>query len=116
MSYLFKVSGRIIKGKQEGKELGFPTANIILAIKIPSGVYAGVGKVGKKKYLAAIYISPSQKILEAHLIGFNESIYGKVLNVTLNAKIREPLKFKDKQSLVKKIALDIAEIKKRLAI
>lgn len=54
MKYLFSFWGKVRKGKNRGKRLGFPTANIRLHRKIPEGIYISETKI---KQTSGIYSS-----------------------------------------------------------
>ena len=125
----FKLSGKVMHGEHYGKILGFPTANIDRRdlskkkIKISYGVWAGYGEI-KNRY-SKLKIFPAGVILgpvdskglpkiEAHLIGFKGSLYGKYLNIYLNTYLRPFKKFKSKEILKKQIKQDLKKIIKIL--
>ncbi len=100
-----KISGRVIRGKRKGRELGFPTANLELKENIASGVYAGKTNVMGKKYEAAIFAF--NNLLEVHILNFDQDIYGKEIEVEFGEKMREAMKFGSDADLKKQIAKDI---------
>ncbi len=104
------ILGKVVRGKGKGKTLGFPTANIMLSEKVESGVYAGAVTTGGKKYKAGIFVDSSGKLLEAHLIGFSEDLYGKEIEVEVGEKIRSIVDFDSEEKLKKQIARDIEYI------
>lgn len=112
---LYLVSGRVKKGKQRGKTLGFPTANIYFnrPLLLKEGVYAGFVKIGDVYYKAAINVGSNptfgDKIshIEAHLIGFNEDLYQKRINLYFVKYIREEIKFESAQKLLEQIKKDV---------
>lgn len=105
------VLGTVIKGSGRGKDLGFPTANLNLhhEIKPPSGVYATWVYLDGNRYNAItnIGICPTfeentqreEPLVEVHIIDFNESIYGKDLEVQFLYKLREEIRFKNADEL-----------------
>ncbi len=106
------IKGKVTKGKEIGRKLGFPTANIANISKIKPGIYAGQVKIGEKKMLAALYVSEkSEEILEAHIIDFSEDIYGKEIEVEVLEKIRGDQNISDLDELKKLISSDIQKIK-----
>jgi riboflavin kinase/FMN adenylyltransferase len=104
------ISGKVIKGKNKGRKLSFPTANIKLKDEIESGVYAGVIDVDGKKYKAGIFVSPDKQILEVHLIGFSGDLYGQEIEIEIGDRIREVMKFRSDKKLKEQIKKDIEYI------
>lgn len=104
-----KVSGKVIKGEERARVLGFPTANIKLKKAIEKGVYSGEAIVDGRKYRAAICVSDI-KPMEVHILNFSSDIYGKTIDVIIKEKIREVMKFKDDQALACQIMKDISLI------
>ena len=122
---MITISGRVMRGDQYGRTLGFPTVNLDRRSysrrkqKIKFGVYAGNVEIKNSKlkienYLAGVIIGPLDKHqlpkLEAHLIGFKGNLYGKYLNIYLNRYIRPFKKFKTEAELIKQIQKDIKKI------
>ncbi len=103
-----KISGKVIKGKARGRELGFPTANVELKEDIASGIYGGSVIVEGKEYAAAIFVF--QNLLEAYLFNFNQDIYGMEIRIELGQKIRDVMKFESEEKLKEQIAKDIKKI------
>jgi len=106
------VTGVVQVGGQFARTLGYPTVNIPLQDTVLSGIYAGVAEHKGKKYNAALYADVERKVLEAHLFGFTEDIYGDTVTVTLLKKIRDTKKFDSLEELKKTITEDIEEIEK----
>lgn len=107
-----KISGTVIKGNQEGRKIGFPTANIKITEKIESGIYKGITKLDNKEFLSAIYIGKHRPdILETHLIKFSgNEFYGKNIEIEIQEKIREDVFGLSEYDLEKKISQDIEKI------
>lgn len=122
------VSGRVIRGDGYGKKLGFPTANIDRreytkkGLKVKLGVYAGTVLILHttrhtphiQLYKAGIVIGPKDKNnlpkIEAHLIGFEGSLYGKKIELELVKYIRPWKSFPSEYELKKQITKDISTI------
>jgi len=104
--------GKVIRGDQRGRQLGFPTANISLQHRIPplTGVYTvkvndqwpGVANIGSRPT-----VDGKRQFLEVHLLDFNENLYGQTLKVSFLAKIRDEMKFDTLNALKERITLDI---------
>jgi len=103
--------GIIRKGKGYGKILGFPTANIELPQEVEGGIYAAEATIDGHRYIAAVFIDPAERLLEANLLDFSGEIYGKTLRVELMKKIRESKKFEDENALKRSIASDIEDVR-----
>ncbi len=115
---LYSVNGIVNKGKQRGKSLGFPTANIYFnrPLLLKEGVYAGFVKIGNAYYKAAINIGSNPTFedqivhLEAYIIDFNENLYKKRLCVYFVKYLREEIKFDSQEKLLEQIKKDVHTI------
>jgi riboflavin kinase/FMN adenylyltransferase len=116
----FSMKGIIVKGDQRGRLLGFPTANICLYRKlIPlRGVFVvqmlGLNHQAALPGVANVGIRPTiggqtQPSLEVHLLGFDQEIYGKRVEVRFLTKLRDELKFANLDELKQRILLDVTE-------
>ncbi len=114
------ISGRVVRGFNRGSKFGFPTANIELNEKyiIPRrGVYFARIKISgiRSKFPCVVNIGNNptfdvkKLLLEAHIIEFNENIYGRLINVELIRFHRPELKFIEKSRLIAQIKSDIKE-------
>ncbi len=104
------IRGIVIKGKSEGRKLGFPTANILLSTAIESGVYSGEVSLDRK-YPAALFVGNEKKILEAYIFDWTGDLYGKEIEVEVKEKIRDVLPFKSDDQMKRYIEKDIQKIK-----
>ena len=106
------ISGTVVKGFGNGRILGFPTANIDFpAYKLlpKDGVYKGrvcgmgaVVNVGKNPTFDA-----EKRTVEVHIPKENADLYGKSITVEITDKIRDEIKFKNKEGLISRIKKDI---------
>src|SRR5258706_151506 len=103
-------------GVQLGRELGFPTANIVLRHPSPlSGIYVvdagergpGVASVGKRPTVNPVEVP----LLEVHLFGETRDLYGEHLKVRFLKKLRDERKFDGLPALRDAIARDAAQAK-----
>jgi len=116
------IMGRVSYGRQLGRQLGSPTANIRLQRyrAALNGVFAVTVNGLDKRYLgvANIGIRPTvdgkEPLLEVHIFDFDEDIYGELLTVTFHAKIREEKKFDGLDALKTQIGADIVTAKNLL--
>ena len=115
------ISGKVLHGKKFGRQLGFPTANLdrIMYVRqkllLRYGVWAGYAFTpDNKKWQAGIVIGPKDKRglpkLEAHLLGFSGSLYGKSVKLELKKFIRPYRKFSDIEDLKLQISKDLKKI------
>jgi len=124
LGYPYFISGKVVRGKQLGKRLGFPTANIEPEDKnklIPAkGVYAcHVERQGKiYKGMANIGNRPtvngSSLTIEANIFDFDDDIYNETINIHLIARIRDEKKFDNLDLLKKQLSEDRERISKML--
>ena len=111
----WEIEGKVIKGAQRGRKIGFPTCNIILKnYIIPKfGVYAVSVKINKtlKKGIANIGYRPTfngkKLLLEVNIFNFKRNLYNKKINVIFNKFIRPEKKFKNILQLKNQIKKDI---------
>lgn len=100
----FAIHGQVIKGKQLGHTIGFPTANIFINNPdklIPSsGVYVVVVNHRHKKYGAMLNIGTNPTVsndnkisIEVHIFNFDKDIYNEYLTIEFIEKIRNVKKF-----------------------
>ena len=115
----FELNGTVIKGAQIGREIGFPTANVLIEdpIKIlpANGVYVVAVSLGgvRLKGVMNIGFRPTidtslRKQIEIHIFDFNSDIYGQQLRVELLTRLRDEIKFENKEFLVKQIQQDVS--------
>lgn len=122
----FELSGKVGKGFQEGRKLGFPTANLDLGdsgLLIPKdGVYAVWAAVdGHARLLPAMMdigsrptFGGSRLSLEVNIIGFHGNLYGKRLKVQFVSRVRDNRKFDSAESLAEQLRKDQDYIIKKL--
>ncbi len=109
----FLLIGQVIPGKQLGRILGFPTANLQLfhGLCPPDGVYAGITKIDDS-YLSLISIGTCPTFgqedlkIEVYLLGYENNLYGQVLETEIYEKIREQKKFNSAEELCQQIKYD----------
>ncbi|WP_133127121.1 bifunctional riboflavin kinase/FAD synthetase [Legionella nagasakiensis] len=117
----YSLCGRVIKGDGRGRQWNIPTAN--LSMHRPSLPFKGVFCVQVKRPGKSLLfgvanlgcrptVDGSKNILEVHLLNFDESLYGEVLDVFFLYKLREEIKFSSLDALLAQIRKDIAAAKK----
>ena len=118
----YAISGRVVHGRQLGRTLGFPTANLRFAGKVPalSGIYAtwvhgvadrpwpAVSSFGTRPTVGGV-----EPLLEAHLFDFDGDLYGRRISVEFVARLRDEEKYPDLPTLVAQMDRD-AEMARRI--
>ena len=120
----YAIGGRVVRGKQLGRTLGFPTANLRFP-KTPalSGIYATwVHGLGDKPMasVSSFGTRPTvqgvEPLLEAHLFDFDGDLYGRHIEVEFVAKLRDELKFPDLPALTEQMHRDADNARRLLSV
>jgi riboflavin kinase/FMN adenylyltransferase len=120
LGYDYFISGEVVPGRQIGRDMGFPTANIEPVFKyklVPlNGVYAVEVMIGNDtaSHPAMVNIgtrptireSDGRKIIEAHLINFQGNIYSNRLSIRFRFRLRDEMKFDSIRALTAQLARD----------
>lgn len=125
----YTLTGMVVHGRQLGRTIGFPTANLNIYGKVPllvpgNGVYVGIAQTADgKRYGSVINVGRRPTVegrddaplsVEAHLQGFDGDLYDSMLTLEFVCKLRDERKFKGLESLKKAIAEDNKEARKAL--
>ena len=116
----FSISATVIKGQQQGRTIGFPTANLKLdekIIKPKYGVYhvKAITKDGTMHNAIANFgirptVNNNQEILEVHIPNFKNNIYHQNLTINFIDFIRDEKKFSSLEKLQQQIKQDLTKI------
>jgi riboflavin kinase / FMN adenylyltransferase len=107
-----EIEGTVVRGDGRGRELGFPTANVDVPRQLlvpPDGVYAGAAR-GRR---AAVSIGTNphfdgvERRVEAHLLDFDDDLYGQRLVVEIWSRLRGQRRFDSLEQLVAAIGADV---------
>lgn len=119
----YAIAGRVVRGRQLGRKLGYPTANLRLAGKRPAlrGIYAtwvhGIGPAPMAS-VSSLGTRPTvdgvEPLLEAHVFDFDGDLYGRRIEVEFVAKLRDEEKFDDLPSLVRQMDEDARQARRVL--
>lgn len=123
LGHPYRIRGRVVYGRQLGRELGAPTANVLLR-KMPAlqGVYIvsatledgsvhdGVANIGLRPT-----VDGKQPSLEVHLFDFAGTLYGQHIDVVFRHGLREEIKFSSVDELKAQIARDFADARAWIA-
>lgn len=119
----FTMSARVIRGRQLGRTLGYPTANLpvrdgaapvggIFAVRVHGASFGsrdGVASLGTRPTVGGV-----EPLLEAHLFDFDGDLYGQRLTVEFVAKLRAEERFDSLEALVAQMDRDAAEARRIL--
>lgn len=116
----YQLGGKVVRGSQLGRELGYPTANLdvglnrlalegVFAVKVVCGTHSfqGAASVGYKPSIEGRH----DLAVEVFLLDFEGDLYGKNLSLEFLKKIRSQQKFADLDELKKHIENDIAQVR-----
>lgn len=109
------ISGKVIKGRGRGKNLGFPTANIALNNNVEEGIYISQTEIEEKIYPSITFIGKAETfnetevLVETHILDFDKNVYNRLIKVKLLKKIREGKKFTKVEDLILQIKNDEEE-------
>jgi riboflavin kinase / FMN adenylyltransferase len=116
----YTLSGKVVYGARLGRDLGFPTANIVLRHAPPlRGIYV-VEVEGLGHAVASIGLRPTvnpvaEPLLEVHLLEGDADLYGRRLRVRFLRKLRDEAKFEGLAALRDAIARDAAQAREYFA-
>ena len=118
LGYDYFFSGNVITGKQLGRTIGFPTANLAINNEsklIPgNGVYAVTVQIENDKTIfngmMNIGVRPTfektERAIEVNIFNFDSSIYDKQLTVNIKTRLRDEMKFDGIDSLKNQLNRD----------
>lgn len=117
------LSGHVVRGRERGRTIGFPTANLASETECipPDGVYATrvVLDDGAYPSITNIGMRPTfaeaERSIEAHIFDFTRDIYGQRIKLELIERIRPERKFDSADALKAQIALDLSKAREILS-
>ncbi|WP_133501298.1 bifunctional riboflavin kinase/FAD synthetase [Cognatilysobacter terrigena] len=120
----YLIEGRVVRGKQLGRTLGYPTANLRLPQGRPalSGIFAtrvhglgatplaSVSSLGTRPPVGGV-----EPLLETHIFDFDADLYTRRIGIEFVAKLRDELKFDGLPALVAQMDRDAAQAREILS-
>jgi riboflavin kinase/FMN adenylyltransferase len=114
----FTLLGEVAHGDKRGRELGYPTANIVPdpAYVTPGhGVYAAHARVGDGEPIASAvsigvrptFVTGRGELVEAYLLDFDADIYGEPLELAFRKRLRGEKRFESVDALIAQMARDV---------
>ena len=124
LGHPYRIRGRVVYGRQLGRQIGAPTANVLLP-QMPAlkGVYVvsatledgrvfdGVANIGLRPT-----VDGKQPSLEVHLFDFTGTLYGQRLDVVFRHALRDEVKFDSVDDLKQQIARDFDNARAWIAV
>jgi riboflavin kinase/FMN adenylyltransferase len=114
----FMVEGTVVEGDQRGRELGFPTANIVPddRLAIPGhGVYAAFADgvpAAVNVGVRPTFDSGRGVLIETYLIDRSEDLYGRTLRVAFVERLRGEKRFAGVEELIAQMRIDVEDAKR----
>jgi riboflavin kinase/FMN adenylyltransferase len=115
----FQLRGEVVHGDQRGRELGYPTANLVPDEQIlcpGHGVY--VARAGEYCAAVSIGVRPTfgmglSRLVEAYLLDADADLYGSELRLDFLARLRGERRFDSAEALIDQMAIDVAQARAR---
>jgi riboflavin kinase/FMN adenylyltransferase len=120
----YRMLGRVVHGRELGRTLGFPTANLQLMRRRPpvQGIMAvrvfgiapqpliGVASLGTRPT-----VDGTDMLLEVHVFDFDGDLYGREIEIEFVAKLRDEVKFDSLDALMVQMKVDAAQARDLLS-
>jgi riboflavin kinase/FMN adenylyltransferase len=118
----FQMRGEVVPGDKRGRELGFPTANLIPDERLACpghGVYAC--RAGEHLAAVSIGVRPTfqtgrAELIEAYLLDFDGDLYGSTLQLTFLQRLRGERRFETADALVEQMHRDVQRTREIAAV
>jgi riboflavin kinase / FMN adenylyltransferase len=114
----FMVEGTVVEGDQRGRELGFPTANIVPDDELAypgHGVFAGFADGVPAAINVGVrptFDSGRGVLIETYLIDRDEDLYGRTLRVAFLDRLRGERRFASVEELIAQMKIDVEDAKR----
>jgi len=105
LNYDYFIEGEVVKGRQKGRTIGFPTCNLDVdeeLVIMKNGIYIGYVEYNKKHYKAMMNIGHNPTFnyiesnsIEVHILDFSEEIYGEQIKLIFKKYICDEKKYED---------------------
>ncbi|HAL81487.1 MAG TPA: riboflavin biosynthesis protein RibF [Mucilaginibacter sp.] len=124
LGYPFFITGKVVRGDQIGRKIGYPTANIVIEEKyklIPAdGIFAVKATIGFIVYKGMAYIGSRPTVnglnrnIEVNIFDFDEEIYNQQIRMEFYNFVRDDMKFSSLDELKAQIAQDKIDVERLL--
>jgi riboflavin kinase/FMN adenylyltransferase len=111
----FQLRGEVVPGDRRGRELGFPTANIVPDTDLicpGHGIYAARADgacAAVNVGMRPTFGSGRELLVEAYLLDRDEDLYGRVLRVDFLSRLRGEQRFDTAEELIAQMQIDVAQ-------
>lgn len=118
LGYNYSLAGTVVGGRQIGRSIGFPTANIrpedqyklipgngvyAVEVRLNEGIYPGMLSIGSNP---TVNNDGRARTIEVHIINFNSDVYGSRISVIFRKRLRDEIKFDNTQKLAEQMETD----------
>ena len=114
----FTVAGEVVHGDERGRELGYPTANLVPDAQFVTpghGVYAARATTSTGETIPAAvsigvrptFVTGRGELIEAYLLDFSGDLYGTDLQISFVKRLRGEKRFESVDALIDQMALDV---------
>lgn len=122
LGYSYKLTGIVVAGKQMGRKMGFPTANI--SVKHPLKMIPGRGVYAVRVFFESdvfdgmlnIGVRPTvdqhsdEQTIEVHILGLDKELYNQAITVEFVARIRDEIRFENTEALKSRLKEDRQQV------
>jgi riboflavin kinase/FMN adenylyltransferase len=124
LGHSYSITGKVVRGDERGRNIGFPTANLEqIETLIPGvGVYAAMADVPGNRYYAAVNVGPNptfgvtKRKVEAHLLDFEGDLYGTELSLEFLERLRDTQPFPSLAALQEQLGRDVQAVREKIAV
>ena len=114
LGHHYFIDGVIVAGRQRGREIGFPTANLVTENELlpPNGVYATMMTIDGVVHAALTNVGTRPTFgetgvtVETHVLGYSADLYGRSVRLSFAQRLRDERRFEDVDALRAQIAAD----------
>jgi riboflavin kinase/FMN adenylyltransferase len=120
LGYPFFITGKVIRGNQIGRQIGYPTANLLVEENyklIPAdGIFAATVQLNNESFKGMAYIGHRPTIngmtrnIEVNIFDFNRDIYNQTLQMNFIHFVRHDVKFSSLEGLKDQLAQDKLDV------
>ncbi len=118
LGYYYSLGGTVVVGRQIGRSIGFPTANIkpedqyklipcngvyAVEVRLDDVTYPGMLSIG---YNPTVNREGNTRSIEVHILNFERDVYGKRISVIFRKRLRDEIKFDNTRQLADQMEID----------